>query len=174
MPETVEIDSFITKVSVLINSVFSKFENRSSLCRLGDEIIMDIFGTIYKLSRKRVRGGAFLLRFLFACDISPDAKIDDTVIFAHKALGTVVHADAVIGKNCFIQHHVTIGVNKGNTGAPKIGDNVFIGPYAMLLGDIIIGDNSVIGAGSVVMRSIEGDAIYTGSDKLIKRGIING
>lgn len=53
---------------------------------------------------------------------------------------------------------------------PKIGKNVFIGPYAMLLGDIIIGDNAVIGAGTIVMKNIEANAIYTGNSRLVKRG----
>lgn len=35
---------------------------------------------------------------------------------------------------------------------PKIGANVFIGPYAMILGDIKIGDNATIGAGTLVMK----------------------
>jgi serine acetyltransferase len=84
-------------------------------------------------------------------------------------LGVVIHSDAEIGENCFIQHHVTVGVNTGTKGAPKIGANVFIGPYAMILGDIKIGDNATIGAGTLVMKDIEAGATYTGNTKLIRR-----
>ena len=129
----------------------------------------DLFSKIYKLSRK-YWGGVFLLRVLYGCDIPKQAKIANSVEFQHRALGVVIHPDVQIDEGCFIQHHVTIGVNKEHTGVPKIGKNVFIGPYAMLLGDIIIGDNAVIGAGTIVMKSIEANAIYTGNSKLVKRG----
>lgn len=39
----------------------------------------------------------------------------------------------------------------------------------MLLGDITIGDNAVIGAGSIVMKNIEPDSTYTGDVKLVRR-----
>ena len=52
---------------------------------------------------------------------------------------------------------------------PKIGANVFIGPYAMILGDIKIGDNATIGARTLVMKDIEAGATYTGNTKMIRR-----
>ena len=87
---------------------------------------MTFFKLIYKISRI-VPGGGTALRLLYACDIPRNAKIANDVQFPHKALGVVIHPDAIIGNGCFIQHHVTIGVNKGTTGAPRIGNNVFIG-----------------------------------------------
>ena len=132
-------------------------------------VMKGLFATLYNFSRKN-RGGVLLLRILFGCDIPKEAKIASTVQFPHRALGVVIHPDVIIGENCFIQHHVTIGVNKGTTGTPKIGQNVFIGPYAMLLGDITIGDNAMIGAGTIVMKNIEANAIYTGSTTLVKWG----
>lgn len=107
---------------------------------------------------------------MFSCDIPKEAQIASSVQFPHRALGVVIHKESVIGENCFIQHHVTIGVNKGTSGAPKIGKNVFIGPYAMILGNVTIGDNSVIGAGTIVMKDIEDNSIYTSDTKLIRRG----
>ena len=91
------------------------------------------------------------------------------VKFSHRAWGCDTSRCNNRG-NCFIQHHVTIGVNKGTTGTPKIGQDVFIGPYVMLLGDITIGDNAMIGAGTIVMKNIEANAIYTDSTTLVKRG----
>ena len=49
---------------------------------------------------------------------------------------------------------------------PKISANVFIGPYAMILGDI---KNATIGAGTLVMKDIEAGATYTGNTKMIRR-----
>ena len=66
----------------------------------------------------------------------------------------VVNGNAKIGKNCRIQEGVTIGATNGSVKAPVIGDNVFIGSGAKIIGDITIADDVCIGAGSVVVKSI--------------------
>lgn len=66
----------------------------------------------------------------------------------------VVHHAAVIGKNCRIQEGVNIGATSGGKMAPKIGDNVFIGTGAKIIGDITVADDVAIGANAVVVRSI--------------------
>lgn len=53
-----------------------------------------------------------------------------------------------------IQHHVTIGVKANDNLAPTIGKNVFIAPYAMILGGITIGDNCIIGANSFITKDV--------------------
>lgn len=64
----------------------------------------------------------------------------------------VVNGNARIGKNCRIHENVTIGAS-GSEKAPVIGDNVFIGTGAKIIGDITIADHVVIGAGAVVVKS---------------------
>lgn len=67
----------------------------------------------------------------------------------------VVNGNARIGKNCCIMNNVNIGNNsKGSQKSPHIGDNVYIGPGAVLYGDISIADNCFIGANAVVNKSI--------------------
>lgn len=67
----------------------------------------------------------------------------------------VVNGNARIGKNCCIQNNVNIGNNsKGSQKSPQIGDNVYIGPGAVLYGDITIADNCFIGANAVVNKSV--------------------
>lgn len=66
----------------------------------------------------------------------------------------VVNPDCRIGKNCCIQNNVNIGVNIGETMAPIIGNNVYIGPGAVIFGNINIADNCYIGANAVVTKSI--------------------
>ena len=65
----------------------------------------------------------------------------------------VVNSKAVIGENCRIQENVTIGATGGNSKAPQLGKNIFIGSGARIIGDIIIADNIAIGANAVVTKS---------------------
>ncbi len=69
--------------------------------------------------------------------------------------GTIVVSNkAKIGKNCRIHEGVTIGSTNGSDLAPVIGDNVFIGSGAKILGNITIADDVCIGANTVVTKSI--------------------
>lgn len=66
----------------------------------------------------------------------------------------VVNSSATVGKNCRLQEGVNIGSTNGCKGAPQIGDNVFIGTGAKIIGDISIADDVAIGANAVVVKSI--------------------
>ncbi|MBR5323655.1 MAG: serine acetyltransferase [Muribaculaceae bacterium] len=68
----------------------------------------------------------------------------------------VIHYNAKIGKNCKIVSDVTIGslARYDKWGAPIIGDRVFIGSGAKIIGAIKIADDVVIGANSVVTKDI--------------------
>ena len=112
-----------------------------------------MFSIIYKLSRK-YNIASKILRLLFGCDIPTKALIGKNVAFLHAGFGTVVHQCAIIGDDCKIQHHVTIGVKANDNLAPTIGKNVFIAPYAMILGGITIGDNCIIGANSFITKDV--------------------
>jgi serine O-acetyltransferase len=91
------------------------------------------------------------LKIKFGFDISYRTRIGRGFYIGHFG-GIVVHGDAVIGENCNISQGVTIGIsNHGpKAGTPVIGNNVFIGPGAVILGAIKIGDNVTIGANCVV------------------------
>ena len=66
-----------------------------------------------------------------------------------------------IGKNCWINQLVVIGYSdKGK--APTIGDNVHIATGAKVLGDITIGDNSIIGANAVVVKDVPPNCTVVG------------
>ncbi len=65
----------------------------------------------------------------------------------------VVNGGCKIGKNCRIHACVNIGVS-GSSAAPRIGDNVYIGPGVKIVGDIEIADGVCLGAGAVVVKSI--------------------
>jgi serine O-acetyltransferase len=65
----------------------------------------------------------------------------------------VVHHAATIGANCKIHVCTNIGESGGVAGAPKIGNNVYIGPGAKIYGDIVIADNIAIAANAAVGKS---------------------
>ncbi|WP_276861678.1 serine O-acetyltransferase [Anaerococcus tetradius] len=66
-----------------------------------------------------------------------------------------------IGNNCKLYHGVTLGQNRGKF--PKLGNNIIIYSGAKVIGDVNIGDNSVIGANSVVTNDMPSDSIIVGS-----------
>lgn len=115
-------------------------------------------------------------KYKFGIDISHATKIGSGFYIGHFG-GIVVHTNAVIGKNCNISHGVTIGqTNRGNkAGCPVIGDNVYIGPGAKIVGGIVIGDHVAIGANSVVTRDVPNNAVVVGLPaKVISYGSSNG
>jgi serine O-acetyltransferase len=73
----------------------------------------------------------------------------------------VINTRAQIGKYCRIHPCTTIGIAKG--GVPSIGDFVYIGPGAVLYGDITIGDYSVIGANAVVRSDVPAGVTVAGA-----------
>lgn len=82
----------------------------------------------------------------------PPNTCDKGLNLAHT--GTIVISSyAAIGENCRIHVGVNIGTAAGTTGqAPKIGNNVYIGPGAKIYGPITLADGIVIGANAVVNR----------------------
>lgn len=73
--------------------------------------------------------------------------------------GTITIGNAKVGRNCRLQEGVNIGSTGGSKKAATIGDNVFIGTGAKIIGDISIANNCVIGANSVVVKSINENGI---------------
>ncbi len=69
----------------------------------------------------------------------------------------IINPKTKIGSNCRIHVGVNIGAHKDL--APVIGDNVYIGPGAILFGDIKIGNNVTIGANATVNKSFDQDNI---------------
>lgn len=71
----------------------------------------------------------------------------------------IVNQNAKVGKNCRLHAGTTIGATNGSTNAPIIGDNVYIGSGAKIIGDIKIGNNIAIGANAVVNKTFKEDNI---------------
>lgn len=102
-----------------------------------------------------------IMRILFSAEIPFTCEIDKGVILKHGGLGVVIHDSAKIGRNTVIFQNVTIGGREGR-GVPVIGENVYIGAGACILGQVYIGDNSRIGANAVVITDVEPNSTYVG------------
>jgi serine O-acetyltransferase len=78
--------------------------------------------------------------------------------------GIIVSGKSIIGKNCNISQGVTIGMaNRGkNKGYPQLGDNIYIGPGAKIVGAVKIGNNVAIGANCVVTKDIPENSVVVG------------
>ena len=94
----------------------------------------------------------------FGSYIGESAQIASEPIFPHYMYGVFISCMSKIGKNVVIFQQVTIGSNtiKGHPrcGAPTIGDNVYIGAGAKIIGRVTIGDNCRIGANCVVVKDM--------------------
>lgn len=92
--------------------------------------------------------------------ISPYADIGTGFYISHYG-GVRLHFTSKIGKNCNVGHNVTVAqTNRGaNTGAPTIGDNVYIGPGAIIIGNVKIGNNVLIGPNSLVIKDVPDNAV---------------
>lgn len=66
----------------------------------------------------------------------------------------LINSNSKIGKNCRIQTGVTLGATNGTSGAPVLGDNVFLGEGCKIIGNVTIANHCAIGANAVVVKSI--------------------
>ena len=74
----------------------------------------------------------------------------------------VIHDDCTIGERCTIYNCVTIGTD-WKTGVPSLGNDVVIFPGACIIGDVSVGDGSVVGANSVVTSDVSAGSVVAGA-----------
>lgn len=94
----------------------------------------------------------------FNASIPISADVPLSTVFPHQLSNIFISAHSKIGEGCIIFQGVTIGSNtlsdSKNHGSPIIGNNVYIGSGATIIGNITIGDNVRIGANTTVTKSI--------------------
>jgi len=102
-------------------------------------------------------------RTITGIEIHPGAKIGRKVFIDH-GMGVVIGETAEIGDNCLLYQGVTLGGTGKNHGKrhPTLKENVVVGAGAKVLGSITVGANTRIGAGSVVVRSVQGNSTVVG------------
>jgi serine O-acetyltransferase len=109
------------------------------------------------------RAGSQLTRLLTGIEIHPGATIGRRFFIDH-GMGVVIGETAEVGDDVMLYHGVTLGgrQREGGKRHPTLGDGVAVGAGAKVLGPILIGAGSVIGANAVVTRDAPADSILVG------------
>jgi serine O-acetyltransferase len=102
---------------------------------------------------------------VYGIELPINTRIGRRVLVGHQH-GIVVHPNAAIGDDCVIIQGVTIGQDRDTRGgppppAPKLGNRVKVGAGAVIAGDIRIGDDVHIGPNAVVMQNVPAGAIVS-------------
>lgn len=124
-------------------------------------------------ARPATRGAARILaqltRFLTGIEIHPGAIIGRRFFIDH-GMGVVIGETTEIGDDVMVYHGVTLGGRSLNVGKrhPTIGNRVTVGAGAKVLGPLTIGNDSAIGANSVVTHDVPADSIATGIPAVVR------
>ena len=111
-------------------------------------------------------------RFVTGVEIHPGATIGRRFFIDH-GMGVVIGETSEIGDDVLLYQGVVLGgtTHEKKKRHPTIGNNVVIGAGAILLGDIVIGDEARVGAGSVVVTSLEPKTTAVGVPaRVVRRG----
>ena len=105
---------------------------------------------------------------LFGYEIQAAASIGRRFTI-HHGYGVVINKNVVAGDDFTLRHGVTIGnLGANDPSCPVIGNGVELGANVTLLGDVAIGDNVTIGAGSVVVDSVPENTLVVGEKARVK------
>ena len=124
---------------------------------------------LYLLARMHAQ----MTRFFTGIEIHPGAVIGKGVFIDH-GMGVVIGETAEVGDNVTLFHGVTLGGTGKDCGKrhPTVKDGALISAHAQILGPVVIGENSKIGASSVVLQDIPANATAVGTPAKIVR--LNG
>ncbi len=131
--------------------------------RLGRIIYRNPSKSFVRLPLKAIHllGSVFFDAFL-QMRLNVKAVIGPGLLIAHSG-GITLHPDVVIGRNCDLAHHVTMGTRGvGSQGVPRLGNGVYVGTNAVLIGPIMVGDHARIGANSLVVCDVPAWATVIG------------
>jgi len=122
---------------------------------------------VYRLMQASQRAGLTPLAMVFnklnvvfgGCIIGRGADFGPELVLVHSQ-GVVINTAVRGGRHVVIEHQVTVGAEKG--AAPVLGDNVFIGAGAKIVGAVHVGSGAKIGANAVVLDDVPEGATAVG------------
>jgi serine O-acetyltransferase len=122
---------------------------------------------LYRLMQASRRAGLGPAEMLFnklntvlgQCIIGRGAEFGPGLVLIHSQ-GVVINGAVKAGRNLRIEHQVTIGAEKGQS--PRLGDDVFIGCGAKIVGPVTIGDGARVGANAVVVHDVSPQTTVVG------------
>lgn len=109
--------------------------------------------TLQRVGSKVYGGLALAVQISSGIEIGLDVDAGEELRLLH-ASNIKIHPEAVLGDRVSVMHDVTIGTNGNEGGAPVIGDDVFIGAGAKVLGSIRVGNGALIAANSLVITDV--------------------
>ena len=103
------------------------------------------------------------MRNLYGIELPYTAKIGKRLRIEHQGV-VVVHTRAVIGDDCRLHQGVTLGAHEHNgvLGIPTLGNRVYVGANASIIGGVTVGDGAKVGAGAVVIKDVPPGATAVG------------
>lgn len=149
------------------------------------ELMLVPFGGLWGLKERivgtkpgRIRSFYLAVYYLYqkrtGCYVGHSAIFSGKPCFPHGLKGVFIAGGARFGVNCVIFQNVTVGSNplpsSKRTGIPIVGNNVYIGAGAAIIGNITVGDNCRIGANCTVFESVEPNCVVvTAPPRIIKK-----
>jgi serine O-acetyltransferase len=167
---TVKLSQFI--INILFNRGFKiTFYHRLGNSISKRNIIFKLYNAFYAYIQNK-----------YTINLPLSVKLGSGIYIGH-SFAIAINRNVIIGNNVNISQCVTIGEKQigKKSGFPTIGNNVYIGPGSIIVGDIHISDGVVVGANSVVTSDIPQNAVvagvpakilsYNGSDGLINNRV---
>ena len=186
MKQIKEIILFIIYLPLYVYYLFAQTNNivredmRSwiKIIKYSDDLIVSNIIKIFRFPEyrsvlyKRTKKYSFFIQWLYPLQkllfICTDNKKIGTGLVIQHGFSTEINANS-IGCNCQIWQNVTIGVqHSGMKDKPTIGNNCKICTGAIVVGDIRIGDNVTIGAGTVVTKDVPDNSVVYGAPNRIR------
>ena len=125
-------------------------------------------GAWHRLMRKIARARYIFWSVLTQSDIGLETVFGSNLMLPHPN-GVVIHEHARIGDDCMIMQQVTVGMI-GEGEVPVIGNGVYIGAGAKIIGKLVVGDGARIGANAVVTSDVPPNCTAVGIPaRIIKR-----
>ena len=114
----------------------------------------------------------YIIRLVFGCYLPYQLILGKNFVIGYGGIGVVIHHRSVIGNNVHVDQNVTIGGTSKKNAVPVLGNDIYIGAGAKILGPITIGNNVVIGANAVVVKDVPSGSLVVGVPAKIKKSNI--